>query len=150
MTEKEKCAALETVLEKARIQHQSECYIRAGWAISNITERLDISEDEVRNAIEACRKKGIRLGDVIVNLMIRKDHPLPEIIQDTGWTADEIRAYMERGARLKADREAAGFTAEMIARRLDVPLREIVRLEAGNYGDELLLECYRKELIGNE
>lgn len=65
---------------------------------------------------------------------------MPELNREIGWTEEEIRIYMERGARLKAAREADGITTEMLAQRLVVPLRKITRLEAGNYGNEPLLE----------
>ena len=94
----------------------------------------------MRNATNECREKGIRLGDVALNAMIMMDYTVPEMIQETGWTEDEIRIYMDRGAKLKAAREAAGFTSGEVALRFDVPLREITRLEAGNYGDEPILQ----------
>lgn len=56
---------------------------------------------------------------------------------------DHYRIYGEetnRGATLKATREAAGFTPGEVAQRLGVSLREITRLEAGHYGDEPLLK----------
>lgn len=140
MTEQEKCEQLRAVLDKAHALRNPETYIQAGWDIGNIAEKLRITEDEVRSAIEECRKKGIRLGDTLLNALIRLDYTVPELSQEIGWTEEEIQTYMERGANLKAAREAAEVTKEMLAKRLGVPLREFTCLEAGNYGDEPLLE----------
>lgn len=140
MTEQKKREQLRAVLDKAHALRNPETYIRAGWDIGNIAEKLRITEDEVRSAIEECRKKGIRLADTLLNALIRLDYTVPELSQEIGWTEEEIQTYMERGANLKAAREAAEVTKEMLAKRLGVPLREFTRLEAGNYGDEPLLE----------
>ena len=146
MTEQEKCEQLQAVLNQARALRNPETYIRAGWDIGNIAERLRITEAEVRSAIEECRKKGIRLGDTLLNALIRMGYTVPELSREIGWTEEEIQIYKERGARLKATREAAGVTAGMLAQRLNVPLREIAALEAGNYGDEPLLEQVKTSL----
>ena len=112
----------------------------AGFAGELLAERLRMTEDEVRNSINECREKGIRRGDVALNAMIMMDYTVPEMIQETGWTVDEVRIYMDRGAKLKVARETAGLSPGEVAQRLGVSLREITWLEAGNYGDEPLLK----------
>ena len=140
MTKQEAYKALQDALEKARALRDPKLYIRLGWGIQMIAERLHMTEDEVRDAINECREKEIRLGDMALNAMIMMDCTVPEMIEETGWTESEIRIYMNRGATLKATREADGFTSGEVALRFDVPLREITRLEAGNYGDEPILQ----------